>query len=181
MTWESTTTTFVRSPLKLDAKDIRLVELLCANARLSARELGAGVSLAASSAWARVKQLEKSGVIGGYRAVVATALLQAEAAILVSFSVHRADQRRPHGLEAELQRLPGVLNLCRVGPFAYHARLLDRVTLKAAERAVDAHGGASSWVVHVVMDEIVERDVRSAWLLGRAKERSSRADTLPEL
>lgn len=54
----------------MDAIDLRLVELLRGNARLSYAELARQVSLSAPAVHERVGKLEASGVIRGYRADV---------------------------------------------------------------------------------------------------------------
>jgi Lrp/AsnC family transcriptional regulator, leucine-responsive regulatory protein len=55
----------------VDATDLRLVELLRANARLSYAELARQVGLSAPAVHERVGKLEASGVIRAYRADVA--------------------------------------------------------------------------------------------------------------
>ena len=54
----------------MDAKDRKIVELLARRGRLGFAEIGAQVALAASSVHERVRKLERSGVITGYRADV---------------------------------------------------------------------------------------------------------------
>ncbi|GIF74277.1 Lrp/AsnC family transcriptional regulator [Asanoa siamensis] len=54
----------------MDAIDLRLVELLRTNARLSFAELARQVGLSAPAVHERVGKLESSGVIRGYRADV---------------------------------------------------------------------------------------------------------------
>ena len=55
----------------MDATDLRLVELLRDNARVSFAELARKVGLSAPAVHERVGKLESSGVIRGYRADVA--------------------------------------------------------------------------------------------------------------
>ncbi|HEX6969032.1 MAG TPA: Lrp/AsnC family transcriptional regulator [Micromonosporaceae bacterium] len=55
----------------MDAIDVRLLELLRANARLSYAELGRQVGLSAPAVHERVGKLEAGGVIRAYRADVA--------------------------------------------------------------------------------------------------------------
>lgn len=54
----------------MDAIDLRLVELLRTNARLSFAELARQVGLSAPAVHERVGKLESSGVVRGYRAEV---------------------------------------------------------------------------------------------------------------
>jgi Lrp/AsnC family leucine-responsive transcriptional regulator len=55
---------------ELDAKDWQLLEALQHDARLGYAELGRKVRLSAPAVAERVKQLEETGVITGYRAVI---------------------------------------------------------------------------------------------------------------
>jgi Lrp/AsnC family leucine-responsive transcriptional regulator len=55
----------------MDAKDRKILRLLEGDARLTYADVGAEVGLAASSVHARIRKLERSGVIRGYRADVA--------------------------------------------------------------------------------------------------------------
>lgn len=53
-----------------DATDMRILELLVADGRRSASEIGRLVNLSPSAAKRRIDRLEQTGVIGGYHAVV---------------------------------------------------------------------------------------------------------------
>ena len=60
----------MESKPELDAKDWQLLEALQRDARLGYAELGRKVKLSAPAVAERVKRLEDTGVISGYRAVV---------------------------------------------------------------------------------------------------------------
>jgi Lrp/AsnC family transcriptional regulator, leucine-responsive regulatory protein len=59
-----------RSEKPLDTVDWRLLDLLQADGRLSFKELGRRINLSAPAVAERVRRLEESGVITGYRAHV---------------------------------------------------------------------------------------------------------------
>jgi Lrp/AsnC family leucine-responsive transcriptional regulator len=54
----------------LDATDERVLELLVADGRRSASEVGRRVNLSPAAAKRRIDRLERLGVIGGYRALI---------------------------------------------------------------------------------------------------------------
>ena len=54
----------------LEPVDVRILDVLQADGRLTNQALAAEVGLSTSPCWRRVKQLEDSGVIGGYRAAL---------------------------------------------------------------------------------------------------------------
>ena len=57
-------------PIHLDRTDKAILNALQGNARLTVAELAERVSLTTSPCWRRVKNLEDSGVIGGYQAIL---------------------------------------------------------------------------------------------------------------
>ena len=54
----------------MDGRDRKILALLERDARLSYADIGASVGLAASSVHDRVRKLERSGVVRGYRAEI---------------------------------------------------------------------------------------------------------------
>ncbi len=90
-----------------DEIDLRLVEALQADCKLSFSELGARVGLSAPSALERVRKLEKAGIITGYHAFVDSKKLGLDvtAFIGVGFNFPRDIDVVEQGVVA----LPGVL------------------------------------------------------------------------
>lgn len=56
--------------MTLDASDLRILTVLQKDGRLTNQALSAEVGMSPSPCWRRVRQLEESGVIQGYRAVL---------------------------------------------------------------------------------------------------------------
>jgi len=59
--------------MKLDAIDLRIIEVLRQDARCSNVELGLRVGLSASACSRRIRNLEETGIIRGYTTVINTA------------------------------------------------------------------------------------------------------------
>lgn len=121
----------------LDSVDRQLLNILQDNARISMTELALRVHLSQPAASARVKRLERRGVIDGY-----TATVNAEA---VGMNTHAMIRLRtthshiPHALEL-FERLPEVHRIYRVtGEDCF---VLDVYTADAArlEQVIDALG-----------------------------------------
>lgn len=55
---------------KLDATDVKIIEILQESGRVSMKDLGQSVSLTSPAVSERVKRLEEAGIISGYKAVV---------------------------------------------------------------------------------------------------------------
>ena len=97
----------------MDERDLEVLRLLQGDAKASAREIGRRVGSPITTVYSRVKRLEDSGVIKGYKAVLDAAKLgrPTTAFILASFAYRTPgleeplDQRR---IAREVARLPEV-------------------------------------------------------------------------
>ncbi len=82
--------------LSLDEKDLRILEILQREGRITLRELARKVGSPVTTVHSRVKRLERAGVVRAYRAVLSPEKLGLKtlAFVLVSFSrEHGASQR----------------------------------------------------------------------------------------
>jgi Lrp/AsnC family leucine-responsive transcriptional regulator len=86
----------------LDAKDQTIVALLQGDGRLGYAELGAAVGLAPSSVHDRVRKLERTGVIRGYRADVDRDALGLPITAIVSLAL---TPRSPTDIPAKIGEL----------------------------------------------------------------------------
>jgi Lrp/AsnC family leucine-responsive transcriptional regulator len=78
--------------MELDNKDLKILHLLQANARITNIELAKAVDMAASTVLERVRRLEEKGCIQAYRTVVDRRHLGllVEAIVMISLDRHRA-------------------------------------------------------------------------------------------
>ena len=86
----------------MDAKDRKIVGLLSGSGRLGYAEIGAAVGLAASSVHDRVRKLERTGVIRGYRADIDHASSGYPITAFVSLALRPASPPDIPALVAEL-------------------------------------------------------------------------------
>lgn len=77
----------------LDSRDIRILQILSREGRISKAELATRVNLSATPCGERLKRLEKAGLIAGYRADIALAKLGPHVAVFVlaELEAHRAE------------------------------------------------------------------------------------------
>ena len=82
--------------INLDAIDRNLLRILSSDGRISNIDLAGKVALSASACLRRVQELERKGVISGYRAVINPAALGVGfvAYIMVGLSRHRKEDQR---------------------------------------------------------------------------------------
>jgi len=95
--------------IRLDRTDKRILELLQQDGSLSNLQLAERVGLSASPCSRRVKALEESGIIEGYRAHLNAKQLGLSLMALISISMDRHSPERFENFEAILRDCPQVL------------------------------------------------------------------------
>jgi DNA-binding Lrp family transcriptional regulator len=95
--------------IKLDRMDLKIIEALQEDARLSSAELAERVALTASPCWRRVKRLEEEGVITGYHAEVDPARLGYKVMAFVHISLARKDAANVRAFEEAVAVIPQVI------------------------------------------------------------------------
>jgi len=101
--------------VRLDARDLRILEVVQANGRISKKALAETIGLSLTPCFARLRRLEASGFISGYRGVVDARRFGSFmwVHVEVTLSRHRAaDFAR---FETVLQRIPEVIECDAVG------------------------------------------------------------------
>ncbi|TFW19961.1 Lrp/AsnC family transcriptional regulator [Massilia arenosa] len=110
---------------KLDRTDLKILDELQANARLSSAELAERVSLSTSPCWRRVKRLEEEGVIRAYRAQLDPAKLGYQVTAFIHISLDKKDTRHLQAFERAVQAIPQVLSCHRIsGRYDYQLMAL---------------------------------------------------------
>lgn len=95
---------------KIDDVDIRILRCLHKNGRLSINELSEIVGLSATPVARRVKQLERSGVIAGYCALVDEEKLGFDVSVFVSVQLDKQVDDALANFEKEIQAMPEVVD-----------------------------------------------------------------------
>jgi Lrp/AsnC family transcriptional regulator, leucine-responsive regulatory protein len=111
----------------LDAIDHRILQALTDEARISNVDLAAKIGLSASACLRRVQELERSGVISGYRAVLNPASMGIGFVAYVAVGLSRHTQEQQVGFEAAISRARQVRECHNVtGTFEYLLRVETR-------------------------------------------------------
>ena len=148
--------------VQIDRFDRRILEVLQENGRISNQELADRIGLSPSPCLRRVRALEASGVIAGYRAVLDAQRLGLSLMALIHISMDRHTPERFANFEARVAALPEVLECLLItgqdadyqlkvivrDMDAYQALLLDRIT-----RIEGVSGVHSSFVMRRVIDK----------------------------
>ncbi len=147
--------------MELDRYDRHILSLLQADGRLSNQELAERIGLSPSPCLRRVRALEESGLIAGYRAIVDGKKLGLTLMALVHISMDRHTPERFTNFESKVNDLPEVLECLLItgqaadyqlkvivrDMDAYQDLLLNRIT-----RIEGVTGVHSSFVLRRVLD-----------------------------
>jgi Lrp/AsnC family leucine-responsive transcriptional regulator len=147
-----------RGAALVDETDRKLLEVLHANARASFAELGQAVGLSAPSVHARVKRLERTGVIRGYRVVVDPALLGFPLGAFVAVSqasgYHWEDLERAFAAMPEVEECHSVTG---EDSYLLKVRVADPAELEALLRRITMIEGVARTRTVVVLSTPFDR------------------------
>ncbi|HOP16786.1 MAG: Lrp/AsnC family transcriptional regulator [Chromatiaceae bacterium] len=147
--------------MDIDRFDRRILEVLQTEGRISNQELAERIGLSPSPCLRRVRALEDSGVIAGYRAVLDSRKLGLTLLALIHISMDRHTPERFANFEEKVRALPEVLECLLItgqdadyqikvivrDMEAYQALLLNKIT-----RIEGVSGVHSSFVMRRVVD-----------------------------
>jgi len=148
--------------MQLDGFDRRILEALQAEGRISNQELAERIGLSPSPCLRRVRALEESGLIAGYRAILDAAKLGLSLLALIHISMDRHTPERFANFEQKVADLPEVLECLLItgqdadyqlkvvvrDMEAYQVLLLNKIT-----RIEGVSGVHSSFVMRRVVDK----------------------------
>lgn len=103
------------APLELDAVDIRILNLLQDDSRLSIRQLARAVSLSTTPIHERLKRLEAAGVIDHYGAVLNTSRIGSFIAFFVNITLKEHSTKQGGEFIGEITAFPEVVEFHVIG------------------------------------------------------------------
>ena len=92
----------------MDRIDRRILQALESDGRITNSQLAEQVGLSASACLRRVQELERSGAILGYRAVINPKVLQREFVVLVAIGLNDHSKRSQKAFESAIMDSPEV-------------------------------------------------------------------------
>ena len=148
--------------MQLDRYDRRILEELQRNGRISNQELAERIGLSPSPCLRRVRALEESGLIAGYRAMLDAKQLGLSLMALIHISMDRHTPERFANFDQAASELPEVMECLLItgqeadyqlkvvvrDMDAFQALLLERIT-----RIEGVSGVHSSFVLRRVIDK----------------------------
>lgn len=101
--------------LKLDDYDLKILDILQRDGRISKVKLAEAIHLSASPAWERVRRLEKAGVIRGYSAELDAKRITGLTCVMVEITLAQHQGQDFQRFEQAIQALPDVVECQAVG------------------------------------------------------------------
>lgn len=120
--------------LKLDDTDFEILRLLQNNARISNKDLASAIGLAPSTTLVRTRQLERAGVILGYRATINSSALGIGLQALIAVRLREHTASAVEAFQSHVLSLPEVMRLYHVAgadDFLVHVGVRDSEALRA--------------------------------------------------
>jgi len=130
--------------LKLDPIDIRILDEIQRDGRITKLALAERVGLSPTPCWTRLRRLEKAGIITGYHARVALRLVSPVATVLVEVTLGAHRQADFDRFERAVKAIPEVVACWSVGGG------VDYI-LKVVARDIDAY--------QRLIDDLLEREI----------------------
>jgi Lrp/AsnC family leucine-responsive transcriptional regulator len=146
----------------LDQRDLEILAVLQQDARATYADVGARVGLSPSSVHQRVRKLEESGVIRGYRAVVDPEALELFVTALVS--VMPLDPKQPDDLPDRVLELPEIEDCFSVaGDENYILKVRTRTTSELEDllRRLREKAGVQTRTTVVLSIPFEQRPIRT--------------------
>jgi DNA-binding Lrp family transcriptional regulator len=143
---------------RLDAVDLRILEELQRDGRCTNAVLASLVGLSESACSKRLRRLERTGVIEGYRALIRDGALGPSVTILAQVKLEASGPAQLRAFERLIERMPQVVECELVtGEFDYLLRVVvpDTETYMAfSDRVTQQFEGIRTWVSNVQLRRI---------------------------
>jgi Lrp/AsnC family transcriptional regulator, leucine-responsive regulatory protein len=161
---------------QLDRHDVLLLAELQRDARQTVQQLAEAVGLSSTPCWKRVKELEASGVIRGYTALVDREKVGLQLAVLAELNLTRHSEDVVRSFEKEVAACPQIVSChATTGQADYVIKVLVP-DIKAYESFLHEVAFKLPGVTHV-RSSVVLKEVKSETRLPFETPKAARADS----
>lgn len=127
----------MKSALKLDAVDLRILEAVQENARITKIALAEKVGLSPTPCWLRLRKLEEAGVVIGYHARIAFRKIAPIAHIMVQITLGNHRQSDFDRFERAITVIPEIVSCWSVGGGVDYFLMIMARDVDAYQRLID--------------------------------------------
>ncbi|CAE6893537.1 MULTISPECIES: Lrp/AsnC family transcriptional regulator [Pseudomonas] len=101
--------------MRLDSYDLKILQILQHNGRITKSSLAEAINLSISPCWERVKRLEEAGIIRGYGALLNPEIITKRAAVMVEISLKQHNREAFQRFEHAMHECPQVTECYATG------------------------------------------------------------------
>jgi Lrp/AsnC family transcriptional regulator, regulator of ectoine-degradation genes len=123
--------------LKLDDRDIEILKILSAEARISKTELAGRINLSPTPCWERLRRLEKAGIIRSYRAEISLKGIASNVMVFVTVELEQHRGEAFQSFERAIRAHPEIIGCWALGGgFDYLLQIVTR-DIDSYQRLID--------------------------------------------
>jgi len=123
--------------MKLDAIDLRILEAIQENGRITKLALAERAGLSPTPCWLRLRKLEKAGIVSGYHARVAVRRIAPVASVLMEVTLANHRQADFDRFERAVAAMPEIVACWSVGGGVDYVLKIMAADIDAYQRLVD--------------------------------------------
>ncbi|WP_404375611.1 Lrp/AsnC family transcriptional regulator [Vreelandella aquamarina] len=123
--------------MKLDRYDLKILDILSRDGRITKSKLAEAINLSVSPCWERVKRLEKAGVIEGYTARINADVLVPRNPVWVQIELKQHNAESFARFEALVMQTPEVTECVAVGGGVDYLVKFEARTIDSYQRLID--------------------------------------------
>lgn len=147
--------------VKLDAIDLKILETLQREGRITKTALAERVSLSPTPCWERLKRLEAKGVITGYQAEISLKSLLRFTTVLTEITLKQHTQEAFTRFESAIKEVPEVVSCWATGGGVDYLMQVVARDVDAYQRLIDrlltADIGIDRYFTYIVTKAVKER------------------------
>ncbi|WP_088346869.1 MULTISPECIES: Lrp/AsnC family transcriptional regulator [Rhodomicrobium] len=123
--------------LKLDPIDLRILDAIQRDGRITKLALAEKVGLSPTPCWMRLRKLEKAGIVSGYHASVAVRMIAPVAILIVEVTLGNHRQPDLDRFERAIRQVPEIVACWSVGGGVDYVLKVMARDIDAYQRLVD--------------------------------------------
>ncbi|MBI3014058.1 MAG: Lrp/AsnC family transcriptional regulator [Candidatus Tectomicrobia bacterium] len=142
----------------VDKTDLKILEILQDNCRISLRDIARSVGLSSPSVVERIRKLEKKGILRGYRAIVDARKVGKDITAFIGVSVSHPQQIG--SFEKEIEKVEDILECHHVTgdhTFMLKVKTENTSTLENLIRQIRSIEGVTRTLTSVVLSTPIEK------------------------
>jgi Lrp/AsnC family transcriptional regulator of ectoine degradation len=155
--------------MKLDAIDLRILDAIQRDGRITKLALAEKVGLSPTPCWMRLRKLEKAGIISGYHAHVALRRVAPVASVMVELTLANHRQADFDRFERAVRDTPEIVCCWSVGGGVDYIMKIVAADIDAYQRLIDAlldrELGIARYFTYIVTKTVKEEPVLPLSLL----------------